>query len=213
MEEVSMHLSPAIAVRQRGVLDSYTIEEVKSVFAAEPGGRRLAARFSNMEMLEFSEEKVMPLLQETIDSECDKGASLICILCTNKLGSIRSRVPVIEPYELMHNIVAAIGNGCKAGALFPFESFADEMYRNWLGEGFDVSYRCGRMDPCTEDNIRFFREEGVDLLVLDCIGYSWICKKFFSEQLGVPVVHPRSLIVDMIHNLLDIDMAATGGII
>lgn len=205
MDEMTMHLSPEINIRQVGVLDPYTVDEVKTKFAASDDELKLVSRLSDKQMTAFSKSKVMPMVQETIDRECADGAALIVILCTNKLDELHANVPFIEPYELIHSVVGTISSDCKVGALFPFEEFGEEMHGNWLEEGIDVVYRCAHADSsCSDEIADYFTSEGCNLLVEDCIGYSWDCKTFYAEKLGIPVVHPRSLIADMIHNLLNI---------
>lgn len=205
MDELEAHLSSAIEVRQRGALDHMSVEEVKSRLVPSPGEAVMTSRIRGGEMMDFSKKKVMPLLQKAIDEECEKGASMIAILCTNAFDALHCRVPMLLPFDILHSITAAIQADCKVGALFPFESFAGIMEKNWLDYGVSVVYQCmGTKEKNWDRYAEFFRQKKTDLLILDCIGYTYACRDYFAKQLSIPIVHPRTILVETIHSLLGV---------
>lgn len=206
MDELEQYLPREMEIRQRGALDDLTAEEVRTLLSPLPGEAVMTSRLSDGRMADFSKEKAMPLLQKAIDRECDAGASLIVILCTNQFDHLECRVPMIIPFDLLHRMVPVMKGNCKVGMLFPFEAFAEQMAGNWEACGVQAAYRCA--SPAEAENERyidFFKKEKIDLLILDCIGYTYGCKDYFAQKLNIPVIHPRSLIVHMIRSLLDAD--------
>lgn len=206
VDELEKYLPQEMEIRQRGALDDLTAEEVRTLLSPLPGEAVMTSRLSDGSMADFSREKGMPLLQKAIDKECDAGTSLIVILCTNQFDRLECRVPVIVPFDLLHGMVPVIKGNCKVGALFPFEAFAGQMARNWEACGVQAVYRCaGPAEAENERYIDFFKKEKIELLILDCIGYTYGCKNYFAKKLNIPVIHPRSLIVHTIRSLLDAD--------
>lgn len=205
MEELVSHLSEDIEVRQIGALDGLSIREVKDHLTPDSQEAVMTSRLSNGEMMDFSKEKVMPLLLQAIRGEEEAGTAMIVILCTNAFDRLHCSVPIIVPFDLLHKLTAAVKSDCKVGALFPFGQFAEQMKENWLRDGVDIIYEC--MAPKEKDRGRyfeFFKEQKADMLVLDCIGYTYECRDYFARNLGIPVIHPRTVIVSTIHDMLGI---------
>ena len=205
MDELQSHLSEEIEVRQLGALDSLSIREVKDHLTPVPKEAVMTSRLSNGEMMDFSKEKVMPLLLQAIRREEEAGVAMIVILCTTVSDRLHSRVPIIVPFDLLHKMTAAVRSDCRVGALFPFRQFAEQMKENWIRGGVDVTYEC--MAPKELDRGRyldFFKKQRADMLVLDCISYTYECRDYFVRNLGIPVIHPRTVIVSTIHDMLGI---------
>ena len=80
------------------------------------------------------------------------------------------------------------------------------MAESWERDGTPVVYKTvPSSDADKPEYVEFYRKAGVGLLVMDCISYHYESKKYYSEQLGVPVIHPKSLLISTIHNLLALD--------
>lgn len=203
VDELAEHIDSGIEIRQRGALDHLSVEEVREKLIPVPGEPVLTSRLSDGKMMDFSREKVMPLLQSAIDSACEEGASIVVILCTNEFDGLHCRVPLITPFYLLHSVASSVRAGCRAGALFPFKEFAEAMEKSWKRFDVSVDYECA--SPKENDwgrYVEFFREKKTQLLILDCIGYTYECRDYFSRALGIPVIHPRSMIVSTIHDML-----------
>jgi len=205
MYDIVRHLSPQIEIRECGALDNLTIEQIATDLAPKEGEASTTARVRDMSMMVFSYEKVIQLMQQKIDEEIAAGSSMIVILCTSKFPPFKSSVPIIELYDLMHRMVPSLMGNNKIGALFPFDEYAKEMGESWEDVGVPVVYKTvPSKDANKQEYIDYFRNAGVEMIVMDCIGYSYATKKFYSEQLNIPIIHPRSLLVSTIHDLLNI---------
>lgn len=208
MVDLSRKLSKNIEIRQVGALDALGVGEIHDQLAPVDDEPTMVSRLRNGEMCTFSKEKVMPLVQAAIDRECQSGADAIVILCTNRFDPLKSTVPLIIPYTLIHSVTAAIGAGLKVGALFPFESHAASMADNWRETGFDVSYQCRMAQETTpiDESVAFFRQKGCQLLVMDCIGYGFALREAYQRKLNIPIIHPRALIADVLHDILHVKL-------
>lgn len=203
VDELKEYLSEQITIRQRGALDHLSAGEARKELAPASGEPVLTARLSDKSMADFSRKRIMPLLCQAVDEECRNGADVIVILCTSAFDEIHCSVPVIIPFHLLRGIVTAVKADCSAGALFPFREFAGQMQKDWEKCGVSVCYECASPKEADWDKyVNFFEKEKIELLILDCIGYTYECRDYFAKKLNIPVVHPRTLIINMIHSLL-----------
>ena len=180
------------------------VSELRRQVEPEADEPTLVSRLRNMEMCQFSRKKAMPLLQQCIDRACDDGADVIIILCTNEFEALHSRVPILVPYTVLHTLVPAMAGAMRTGFLFPFETHAAPMQKNWEKAGVvggHICYHHSTGQPW-EDVVAFFKKEHSDLVVMDCIGYSVDMGRELSAALGKPVILPRSLLIHLTHALL-----------
>ena len=207
MTDLGNHLSADIEVRQVGALDHLSVEQVHEELAPVGDEATMVSRLRNGEMCSFSKEKVMPLVQAAIDREGENGADAIVILCTNRFDPLTSKVPLLIPYNLIHSLTAVVGAGMKIGALFPFESHALPMAENWKETGFDVVYQCRSAAETApiDQAVAYYKEQGCQMLVMDCIGYDFALREQFQQALNVPIIHPRTLIADLLQNLFQLN--------
>lgn len=202
-EELKQHLSEEIEVRQRGALDHLSVKEVREKLAPLQGEPILTSRLSDKSMADFSKAKVMPLLLKAVNEESSKGADIIVILCTSAFDEIPCFVPVIIPFHLLRGIVTAVKADCNIGALFPFQQFAEQMQKDWETYGISVRCKCAAPNETNWDKyVDFFKKEKTELLIMDCIGYTYECRDYLAKELNIPVIHPRTLIISAIHSLL-----------
>ena len=117
---------------------------------------------------------------------------------------MRSSVPVLFPYKLLHTIVPAVAMGMKTAYLFPFASHAEGMIKGWEEVGMPGEYRCYHPSSGEPESaaIDFLKSADPEVIVLDCIGYSSDFGKRVAEETGKSVVLPRTLLVNIAHALL-----------
>lgn len=203
-DDLKAHFSEEIEVFEAGAMDPYTVEQVKTDFAPEEGKATFVSRLSNGEMVPFSEEKAMPLVQKCVDRACAEGADVIIILCTSDFPRLKSSVPVLYPGDLEKKVAVSVAGGMKVGYLFPFATHAPGMAESWKSAGLPGSYACYHHSsgaPFSEV-IDFFREDDPDFIVLDCMGYSFEMADTVASETGKPLILPRSLLVNTTHMLL-----------
>jgi protein AroM len=91
----------------------------------------------------------------------------------------------------------------KVAAAFPYAPYGEEMARDWKDAGIDVDWEYVEPGPdLTGAAVAdVFKNKAADILILDCIGYTFSIKKEASEILGIPVVQPKKLIADILATL------------
>lgn len=203
-DDLREHFSEEIEVCEAGAMDPYSVEQVKTLFAPAEGEATLVSRLSNGEMVAFSEEKAMPLVQSCVDTACEDGADAIIILCTSDFPRLKSRVPVLYPGDLEKKLAVSVAGGMKVAYLFPFATHAPGMAESWESSGLPGNYACYHHSSGApfEDVIEFFKKDDPDFIVLDCMGYSYEMAERVGKETGKPLILPRSLLVNTTHMLL-----------
>jgi len=188
-------------VTQMGSLDAFSVEDALSSLAPQGDEETTVTRLRDGTMATLSTKLVLPYLRDVI-KRAGEDSQAVILMCTGKFQALECPVPLLVPYELMHSIVPVIASGVKIGALFPMEEYAEDMLNGWRNHGLDVVYGCMR-PPGTEDDLRdaTANMKDIGLLLLDCIGYTAQIRDTASDMLGVPVLHPKTLMARVLDTL------------
>ena len=202
MSDLLPLLPSAMVASHVGALDTLSVEQVKSELTPSCNEETLVVRLNNGDVIDVSKARTIPLLQAAITKAAADGADAIIQLCTLPFPPFESKVPFITPFDHLHSIVPAIANGQKVGILFPYESHAPAMEKTWRVHGMNMVTRCLAPAVATGESIaKLFEGEGIDLLVLDCIGFTTAVKDEAQKILGKPVLQPKKMLVKLLETL------------
>ena len=195
-------LPSSMSVTHVGALDTLTPEQVKTELVPSFGEETLVVRLNTGDVLDVSKARTIPLIQKAINKAADDGADAIIQLCTLPFPPFESKIPFISPYDHLHSIVPAIAHGLKVGILFPYESHAPAMEKTWKAHGINMVTRCLAPAVATGEAIaKLFEGENIALLVLDCIGFTTVVRDDAQKIMGIPVLQPKQMMVNMLKTL------------
>ena len=190
-----------------GALDGLSLSEIERL-APEQGDYVLVTRLKDGAKVRLARNKLIEKMQKCIDSLAGQGADLIIILCVGEWPKFRSQKLVVMPSELICGFTLGLmGEGGKLGVIVPTEDQIDDFKRKWSKEGVEVSvvaasaYGSTAKDESTRAADRL-KESGVDLVVMDCPGYSMEVKRIVQQVTGKPVMLMRSAVAAMIRGLV-----------
>ncbi len=192
-----------------GALDDLSRHEIA---ALEPvaGEHPLVTRLHTGEELVIAKERVLPCLQRAADTAVRQGATLLVVLCTGTFPGLRAPVPIVYPDRLLVATVNALLPVGALGVLMPHPGQYETMAEKWAlaGRRF-VGGVVSPYDARTElERIgRKLASQGVDLIVLDCMGYTQAMKQTIAEASGRPVVLANRLVGRVVEELLDTAVA------
>src|SRR5690606_10045930 len=92
---------------QRGVLDGITEERILQL-QPETGQTTLVSRMKNGDSVKMGKEKILPIIQNIIDSFNNENLNLIIIACTGEFKPFHSEIPVIYPDYLANHAVQGL---------------------------------------------------------------------------------------------------------
>lgn len=194
-------LGPSIKLIQKGGLDGLTREEIET-FVPKEGDHVLVSRLRDGSSVTFGESYILPRLQDCIRQLETEGVSLILFLCTGEFPeNFQSSVPLVFPNRILTACVPALTPHCRLGVLTPSKDQIPQMKRKWasLVESVEV------IPASPYDGLQTVLEAAkklpagdLDLIVLDCIGYTVEMKQKVRELTKTPVILPRTLLAHIL---------------
>jgi protein AroM len=204
MPQMVPFLPGDLDLRQVGALDGLTHEEILGL-APGPDDYVLHTRLRDGASVTIGREGVVPRVQACIDELEDEGANPIILLCTGEFPELHSRRLLIEPDRLLVNVVRGVGVR-RLGVMVPLPSQIGELTEKW--DDIDVSVTFAAASPyADEDEVTHaageLRGHELDLVVMDCIGYTAAHKRVVSQATGRPVMLSSSVVARVVGELLD----------
>ncbi len=197
-------LGPGFEVIEQGALDGLTRKEVE---AHRPGKNDfpLITRLRDGTAAVVGKRRILPLLQARISSLERQRADIVALLCTDDFPHLRARKPVLMPHRILLGTVTSVLKEGRLGVLAPLAEQTDRLRKKWLKTGLEVFM--DHLNPYGESSaldrvMERMKRRRVNLIVLDCIGYSSKIKEEIRLATGRPVLLPRSLLAGLIKELL-----------
>ena len=132
---------------------------------------------------------------------------VIVILCTGEFPGLKSKKLLIEPSNLVFHVVKSLLPTGKLGVLIPSSDQIEEIMPKWEYNGVNVVIEV--LPPYEEVNEEKVREKaeklknaGVNLTVLDCMGYSTHIAEIVKEATKLPVILSRTLVARIVREFL-----------
>jgi protein AroM len=202
--EITTILGPEIAVIERGALDGLSAEDIKKL-GPGAGDMSLITRLGDGSSVVVGKRKIFPLLQKTIRELENKSVRLIALLCTDEFPELESRRTLIHPSRLLLSAAASIAKSGGLGIFVPLEEQKAMTARKWEKTGLSLvieTLNPYQASPEIKLGIERMKAKDVDLVVLDCIGYSIRTQAALQQEIARPVFLPRTVLAKTIKQLL-----------
>jgi protein AroM len=195
-------------VVQVGVLDGMTKQEAEEIIKPENNEYTLVSRFVNGDSVVMSRNKITPILQRKIDLLESKGCRRILLLCTGVFYGLKTKKAIlIEPEKIIPKIVAGLVKEHQLGIIGPLkkqQNLLDEKWSELIVAPLYITaspYNFNEKD--FQAAAQALKEQNVDLILLDCMGYVEEMKQIVSKEVGdIPVMLSNALIVKIISELI-----------
>ena len=203
--EIKKLLPVGIEVIEKGALDGLTLEEVER-FEPKEDDVCFVTRMRDGTEVTIGRSHILPRLQERISELDQEGVAVIALLCSGEQPNFQSEKPLIRPIELQSGVLSSISIKNRLGVMVPLERQIDSCVEAFQGLGFrtiGVSF-----SPYKNDKEKAIVEaakglmEEVDLIFMNCFGYTLEMKRKVREITGKPVILVRSLLARLLGELL-----------
>jgi protein AroM len=194
-----------VEIVEAGALDGLSKEEI-SKFAPVKGDYILVTRLKDGSSVQVAEKYITPRIVENINAHFKNGIPLVLLLCTGDFPGFDEGGLLIRPQRVLFNTVQAVAQDRKLGILMPSPDQIPQGMEQWgkvsgrlkiLGaspyvDGLDaVKKAAGEL-----------KEWGVQLTVLDCIGYTIAMQEAVREITGKPVILGRGIAARTVKELI-----------
>ncbi len=202
--DIEAILGTEITAIERGALDGLGAEDIGKL-RPEAGEKSLITRLRDESSVVVGRKKILPLLQKTIRELENKSVRLIALLCTDEFPELESHRRLILPSGLLLSEVAWMAKSGKLGVFVPLEEQRAMTIRKWEKTGLSLVVEA--LNPYQAEigahpAIRRIKNQRVGLVVLDCIGYSMKMQAALQQEIGSPVLLPRTVLAEAIKELL-----------
>jgi protein AroM len=201
-------LGPDIEIRERGALDGLTKDEIAAL-APQLGDSVLVTRLADGSSARIAERHITPRLSETIHALFREGIDIVALLCTGEFPELEGEGLLIRPQVILYNVAQAVSSGLKLGVICPDAGQITEAEARWRNVGREqvVVVACPYGDPeeveaGLEKAARTLKAQGVELAVLDCIGYTVAMQELVRKEAGVPVILARGILARVLKELI-----------
>ena len=203
MEELFGEYIPSAELLQAGGLDGLTIEEIDALVTDDPE-YPLFVILADGSTREIAMGTLIPLLEKKAKALAASGAEAIVLMCAGNFPLLDSPVPVIYPGKVVPAVVEGISSQKRIAIVTPNAGQLEPALNNWRQRGFSVYGTCAA--PIDDEALKVaadtLRQPGLDLVVLDCMGFAPKAVGIFREVFDLPVVCPRRLVARITAEML-----------
>jgi protein AroM len=175
-------------VVQCGALDDLSPDDVGRLRPG-PGEPMLVTRMRDGAEVRVSERAVLPRLARCVQA-LEPDVDLFVVLCTGDLAGLTSRRPLVFPGPLLRQLAQGLSPG-RLAVLTPAAEQVEPQRARWRAVARDVVVE--PVSPYTEHRRLAevgarVAEAGVELVVMDCIGYTRAMKADVRAAARCPVL-------------------------
>ena len=210
--EMQRVLGDDVTILERGALDGHTIEMVRNLKAG-PGESVLATRMRDGTEILVPHDHVVPEVQRCIAELENTGVELTLVLCTGGFPTFVSKKLVVYPSDILRG---AVRGAIRRGRLAIVQPTVEQIAREERGKpvrkpaqwGEDVEVVYDAVSPYgpdadVEEMAERIRQAEVDLVFLNCMGFSSKHKEIVERKTGNPVIQSNTLVARVLKELID----------
>lgn len=190
-----------------GALDGLSLSEIEDL-APEKGEYMLVARLNDGTPVRLARSKIIEKMQACIDKLVKQGADLIVILCVGEWPKFKAKKLVVTPSEPFCGFaLGLLREGDRLGVVVPAQDQIEDFARKWKKEGVaTIITAASPYGPAAREESKkaaeMLKQHHVDLVVMDCPGYTLGVKRMVQEITGKPVILVRAAVGAMIKQLI-----------
>lgn len=198
---------PRDRVIHAGLLDGLTHEQIDARFAPEPQEDVLVSRLLDGTQVRLASTRVEQALQQKINELEGRGCSTILLLCTGVFHHLKAeKALLLEPDRIIPPLIAGLVCSHQIGIVVPVVEQIAHQGSKWNGLAKAPCYATASPYQADEPTLvaaaLSLKEQGAQLVLLDCIGYRQSHADIIQQHLNVPVMLSNSLVVKLAADLL-----------
>jgi protein AroM len=203
---IEKYLDGRAELIQVGVLDGMTKEYIEQNLHPKKDDYVLTSTLVTNESVIMSREKIKPILQEKINYLEDIGITQILLLCTGVFPGLTTRSSyLIEPDHIITPTVKALVGNRRFGVIVPLEEQKELLYPKYLSFGLKPSFSVA--SPYKNDIKSYKRaanelRDKVDIILLDCMGYTEQARDIVANATGLPVVLSNAIMAKLVSEMV-----------
>jgi protein AroM len=198
MDEIRPLLGPAVTVVEIGALDGLTADEI-AIMTPDRDDPTLVTLLRDGREVLIGRRHMIPRVQACVD-RLQEQVELILMLCTGTFPPLQTGRLVLYPEHLLFQTARALTGGGHVGVLTPSPRQIGDQEHRWREVAASATVRAFSPYRSGDDLDRLcadFAAARVDIVVLDCLGYTVAMKRQVRAQINVPVLLARTVLARM----------------
>ncbi len=188
---------------EAGALDGLSLEDVNGIEIL-PDDYVLVSRMRDGTEVKITKRFVIPRVQEKITELEEKGVRLTVIMCTGAFPQYESKGLVVTPQEILKGVLNGSLKKGKLGVVYPTEEQMPGAQKNFGSD--DVETYADVTSPYEgseglEALAKRLSAQNLDLILLNCFGFSSDLKKYIAERTGVPTIQSNAVVARVLKEL------------
>jgi protein AroM len=197
-------IGPDIEIIEHGALHGLSRKDIE---ALSPGKKDfpLITRLRNGAAAVVGKRKITPFIRKQLSSLERQKVRLIALLCTDDFPEIQARTLLLMPHRILLSTVTSIMKEGRLGIFVPLEEQKERLKKKWRMTSLEIfieNLNPYQESPERDQVIERMKRHQVNLIVLDCIGYSSKIKEKIRLATEKPVLLPRSILARLIRELI-----------
>ncbi|WP_058911645.1 AroM family protein [Entomohabitans teleogrylli] len=210
MEEVLPLLTEHIAQQQIHhicLLQGLSAHEVEEEYGAQPGEETLLTVLEDLQLAHLSLSKVENALRNVITLLDNQGFDVIMLMSNGRFSPLTTHNAILlEPERIVPPLVASIVDGHQVGIIVPVEELLASQQEKWQFLDTGPHYALANPINGTRENLlqagRELVDRGVDVVVLDSLGYHQKHRDILQKAFDIPVLLSHVLVARLASELL-----------
>ncbi len=192
-----------VEIIERGALDGLSLEEVE-VFYPSSNDEVLVTRMADGKSVKIAERYIYPRLQEQIKRLEFEGIQIVLIACTGEFSPFDTKSLIIYPQKVLYHVTASMAQGLRLGVLIPDRIQTESAQKRWSSVAKSVFIESGSPYDGIEAVLRAAQKlkPNVDIVVMDCIGYTIAMKEAVARSINKPLLLARSVVARVVSEIL-----------
>lgn len=197
-------LGDSIEIVEKGALDNLTLQEINSSVNLDDGNV-LVSRMSNGAQVRVTKKYVLPKVIAKISELEAEGINVIFLACTAEFPSIECKSILVKPQTMLDTVVGSIAKNRVLGIIIPDELQIENAKKRWSDFAREVIVEAASPYADTKkitETAERLKNSKVDIVIMDCIGYTLKNKETIFRNLRKPVILARSISAKILSELL-----------
>jgi len=202
--EIKTVLGEDVEIVEKGALDGLTLRQVETLYPGRDD-EVLVTRMADGTEVKVAERQIFPRLKNQIKKFEIEGVNTIFLACTGEFPSFDSISLIVRPQKVLHHMVSSVAEGLALGVIIPDERQAAPAKKRWSTATAKIIVEPA--SPYTgigdvEKAAKLLAGSEVDIVVMDCMGYTLNMKEIVRRHVKKPVILARSISAKVVSELL-----------
>jgi len=196
---------PGVGLMVRGALDRLSAETIDAM-AAAGGEYPLFTILADGTTREISLQRLKPMLDQRAQEVAAEGASVAVLMCAGNFPKLASPIPVLYPSRVLSAVVRGVCHGNRIGIVLPNAGQVRIAVEHWREKGFDATPAVASpKEPATlPEAAKVLADPGLELIVLDCMGFPPEEARRMRAFCGRPVLCPQGILPKIMAEMLGV---------